>query len=393
MRELFPLPRSLTGDGVRETLAVLGRDVPLEIVETPTGTTVFDWTVPREWTIREAWIEGPDGERVVDFADSSLHVLGYSRPVDATMYLDELREHVFTHPDDPDLVPYRTSYWEERWGFCMSRRQLDSLPDGRVSRRGRLDARGRLAHLRRGAYPAAPRRRSSCSAPTSVTRRSPTTTSRGSSCSGRSRGRSPDRSLATPIACSGARGRSGRSAGSPQPRDARPRAPRARDLVRRRPRAAQVQAKPPRQRDDRPSRGARARGEPASIVTGLGAARRRRAPVLLTRLRPAGRDLLAHAARALSRVSLVGGQPRSRHAGALAASFRAAPRDHRRRRDERAYRNPSPLRRASTREARPLPERPRRDEPGGRAPLGAQPRRRRGTTCSRSRSGRAFRTG
>jgi aminopeptidase-like protein len=130
MRELFPVRRSLTGDGVRETLAVLARDVPLEVIETPSGTPVFDWTVPREWNVRAAWIEGPDGERVLDLADSPLHVLGYSVPVDTVMPLAELREHVFTHTDDPDLVPYRTSYWEEQWGFCMSRRQLDALPDG-----------------------------------------------------------------------------------------------------------------------------------------------------------------------------------------------------------------------------------------------------------------------
>ena len=130
MRELFPLPRSLTGDGVRNTLAVLAQELPLEIVETLSGTQVFDWVVPREWTIRGGWIDGPDGERVVDFADSSLHVLGYSVAVDATIGLDELREHVFTHRDDPELIPYRTSYWEERWGFCMSRRQLDSLAPG-----------------------------------------------------------------------------------------------------------------------------------------------------------------------------------------------------------------------------------------------------------------------
>jgi aminopeptidase-like protein len=108
MRELFPLPRSLTGDGVRQTLAVLAREIPLEMIETPSGTKVFDWTVPREWTIRGAWIDGPDGERVVDFADFSLHVLGYSTPVDALLPLDELREHVFTHPTDPELGPYRT---------------------------------------------------------------------------------------------------------------------------------------------------------------------------------------------------------------------------------------------------------------------------------------------
>ncbi len=131
MGELFPLPRSLTGEGVRSTLAVLGREVPLEIVETPTGTPVFDWTVPREWIVRGAWIDGPDGQRVVDVADSPLHLLGYSRPVDAEMDLDELRGHLFTHPDDADAVPYRTSYWEEAWGFCLSRRQLESLLPGR----------------------------------------------------------------------------------------------------------------------------------------------------------------------------------------------------------------------------------------------------------------------
>jgi len=138
MRELIPIRRSLTGDGVRQTLAVLAREVPLEVIETPTGTSVFDWTVPREWNVREAWIEAPDGERVLDLADSPLHVLGYSAPVDAVVPLAELREHVFTHPDDPDLLPYRTSYWEEQWGFCMTRRRLDALADGNY--RVRIDS-------------------------------------------------------------------------------------------------------------------------------------------------------------------------------------------------------------------------------------------------------------
>jgi aminopeptidase-like protein len=128
MREVWPFPRSLTGDGVRDTLRVLQREAPLELVETPSGTPVFDWTVPREWRLRGAWIDGPDG-RVVDAADSPLHVLGYSTPVDTTLTLDELREHVFTHEDEA-LVPYRTSYWTEQWGFCMSRRQLDALEPG-----------------------------------------------------------------------------------------------------------------------------------------------------------------------------------------------------------------------------------------------------------------------
>jgi aminopeptidase-like protein len=130
MGELFAIPRSLTGDGVRDTLAVLGRDVPIEVIETPSGTTIFDWVVPREWTLRGAWIDGPRGNRIVDVADSPLHILGYSVPVDAVLSLDELRGHVFTHRDDPDVIPYRTSYWEEQWGFCMSGRQLESLEDG-----------------------------------------------------------------------------------------------------------------------------------------------------------------------------------------------------------------------------------------------------------------------
>ena len=130
MGELFPLCRSISGEGLRDTLRLVQRDVPLDIVETPSGAQVLDWIVPNEWNIRAAWIDGPDGTRVVDFADSNLHVLNYSVPVDAVMSLDELREHVFIDPRDPDLVPYRTSYYVERWGFCMSRRQLDVLPPG-----------------------------------------------------------------------------------------------------------------------------------------------------------------------------------------------------------------------------------------------------------------------
>lgn len=130
MRELYPIPRSLTGDGVRKTLARLSQEVPLEITEVPTGTQVFDWTTPREWNVDEAWIADAEGNRVVDFADSSLHLLGYSVPVRARLSLPELRDRVFTHPDNPDWIPYRTSYYDENWGFCMSRRQLDSLPEG-----------------------------------------------------------------------------------------------------------------------------------------------------------------------------------------------------------------------------------------------------------------------
>jgi aminopeptidase-like protein len=130
MTELYPICRSLTGDGVRETFSILGRIAPLEITEIPSGTQVFDWTLPREWNIRDAWISSVDGERVVDFNRSNLHVLGYSVPVRARMPLSELRDHLFTHPENPDWIPFRTSYYDENWGFCLSQRQLDGLPDG-----------------------------------------------------------------------------------------------------------------------------------------------------------------------------------------------------------------------------------------------------------------------
>ena len=148
MRELFPIPRSLTGNGVRATLARLGHDVPLDVVELPTGTQVFDWTLPREWNVREAWIEDPDGTRVVDVADSSLHLLGYSTPVDAELERDELLEHLYTDPRDPDVVPYRTSYWSERWGFCTSRRVVDGLLPGRY--RVRIDSTLEDGHVTYG---------------------------------------------------------------------------------------------------------------------------------------------------------------------------------------------------------------------------------------------------
>ncbi len=127
MAELYPICRSLTGDGVRETFAILQREIPLETTEVPSGTRIFDWTLPREWNIRDAWIARPDGERVIDFRRSNLHVLGYSTPVRAKLPLSELREHLFTHPDNPDWVPYRTSYYTENWGFCISRRELERL--------------------------------------------------------------------------------------------------------------------------------------------------------------------------------------------------------------------------------------------------------------------------
>jgi aminopeptidase-like protein len=129
MRELFPICRSITGDGVRETLAAVGRRIPLEMHEVPTGTSVLDWTVPDEWNIRDAYI-ARDGRRIVDFRESNLHVVSYSEPVEAVMPFAELRPHLHTLPAHPEWVPYRTSYYSRAWGFCLSQRHLDELEDG-----------------------------------------------------------------------------------------------------------------------------------------------------------------------------------------------------------------------------------------------------------------------
>ena len=128
--ELYPICRSITGDGVRRTLEIIDREIGLEVHEVPTGTQVLDWTVPREWNVRDAWVADPSGERVIDFQASNLHLVSYSVPVRTTIGLAELKQHLFTLPDHPDWVPYRTSYYAERWGFCASQRLVDSLPDG-----------------------------------------------------------------------------------------------------------------------------------------------------------------------------------------------------------------------------------------------------------------------
>ena len=128
--ELYPVCRSITGDGFRHTLRRLREQAPLDVHEVPTGTRVFDWTVPKEWNIRDAWVKNARGERVIDFRRSNLHVLNYSVPVRRTVTARELREHLHTLPDRPDCVPYRTSYYKEDWGFCLSHNQLAELRDG-----------------------------------------------------------------------------------------------------------------------------------------------------------------------------------------------------------------------------------------------------------------------
>lgn len=128
-RELYPICRSITGDGVRESLRLIADRIPLEIYEVPSGTQVLDWTVPDEWNIRDAYVAVPGGERIVDFRESNLHVVSYSEPVHAEMSLDELRPHLHAHPDEPDWVPYRTSYYSRTWGFCLAQRRLDGMED------------------------------------------------------------------------------------------------------------------------------------------------------------------------------------------------------------------------------------------------------------------------
>jgi len=127
--ELFPICRSITGDGTRATLRRVAEEIDLEIHEVPTGTRVLDWIVPQEWNIRDAYIKNPAGERVVDFRRSNLHVMSYSVPVRGRMSLEELRPHLFSDPEHPDWIPYRTSYYSRNWGFCLSHNELVNLPD------------------------------------------------------------------------------------------------------------------------------------------------------------------------------------------------------------------------------------------------------------------------
>ena len=132
MGELFPICRSITGDGVRRTLMHIQKQIPIKVHEIATGTQVFDWTVPKEWNIAEAYIENESGERLVDFANNNLHVMGYSVPVDQWMSREELLDHVYTLEDQPTAIPYVTSYYKERWGFCMSADDLtEKLVEGK----------------------------------------------------------------------------------------------------------------------------------------------------------------------------------------------------------------------------------------------------------------------
>ena len=127
IRELYPICRSITGEGFRETLARIQKEIPLDVHEVPSGTQVFDWTVPKEWNIRDACVKNSLGERIIDFKKHNLHVVNYSVPVHRKMSLAELRTHLHTLPDQPDWIPYRTSYYKESWGFCLSHNQLQTM--------------------------------------------------------------------------------------------------------------------------------------------------------------------------------------------------------------------------------------------------------------------------
>jgi aminopeptidase-like protein len=129
MTALYPLCRSITGDGLRETLRLIQTQIPLTLHEVPSGTQVFDWTVPLEWNIRDAYVKNSQGDRVIDFRQSNLHVVNYSIPVQATLSLEELKAHLFTIPDRPDWIPYRTSYYKDSWGFCLTHKQFLALPE------------------------------------------------------------------------------------------------------------------------------------------------------------------------------------------------------------------------------------------------------------------------
>jgi aminopeptidase-like protein len=130
IERLYPICRSLTGHGVRQTLRIVQEHIPVTLHEVPSGTPAFDWTVPKEWNIADAYVKNERGERVIDFRRSNLHVVGYSVPFKGKLSLAELKAHLFTLPEHPDWIPYRTSYYRESWGFCLSHRQLQALPEG-----------------------------------------------------------------------------------------------------------------------------------------------------------------------------------------------------------------------------------------------------------------------
>jgi len=133
VKRLFPICRSITGNGIRETLKIIQEHIPIKIHEVPTGTKVFDWTVPKEWNIKDAYVKDKDGNKIIDFKKNNLHVVGYSAPVNKTVTLSELQEHLYSLPDQPEAIPYITSYYKERWGFCIAHKDRGQLKEGKYN--------------------------------------------------------------------------------------------------------------------------------------------------------------------------------------------------------------------------------------------------------------------
>jgi aminopeptidase-like protein len=130
MEKLFPICRSITGNGVRETLDIIREYIPIKNTEIPTGTQVFDWVIPDEWNISDAYVKNSDGKKVIDFKENNLHIVGYSEPFEGKIKLEELEDHLYSLQDQPDLIPYVTSYYQRRWGFCISENQRQQLNKG-----------------------------------------------------------------------------------------------------------------------------------------------------------------------------------------------------------------------------------------------------------------------
>jgi len=127
---IFPFPRSITGNGVRDTLVEVKKHLPgLVIHEIPSGTKCFDWVIPDEWNVRDAYIANMDGKKIIDFEENNLHLLGYSEPMDVVISREDLDDHLYSMPDMPDVIPYTTSYYHRNWGFCLTQNQRDQLKD------------------------------------------------------------------------------------------------------------------------------------------------------------------------------------------------------------------------------------------------------------------------